>query len=91
MTASVSHDCSVGSSACCATCRARPPVLLTLEDVHLADTSSRDFVRFLAQSLRSERLLTVATVRSDELHREHPVRTLMAELQRYDRVTRNRA
>lgn len=64
------------------------PVLLTLEDVHLADTSSRDFLRFLAQSLRSERLLTVATVRSDELHREHPVRILMAELQRYDRVTR---
>jgi DNA-binding CsgD family transcriptional regulator/tetratricopeptide (TPR) repeat protein len=64
------------------------PVLLTIEDVHLADTSSRDFLRFLAQSLRSERLLTVATIRSDELHREHPVRALIAELQRYDRVTR---
>lgn len=64
------------------------PVLLTIEDVHLADTSSRDFLRFLAQSLRSERLLTVVTVRSDELHREHPVRTLVAELQRSDRVAR---
>ena len=64
------------------------PVLLTIEDVHLADTSSRDFLRFLAQSLRSERLLTVATIRSDELHREHPVRALVTELQRYDRVRR---
>jgi DNA-binding CsgD family transcriptional regulator/tetratricopeptide (TPR) repeat protein len=64
------------------------PVLLTIEDVHLADTSSRDFLRFLAQSRRSERLLTVATIRSDDLHREHPVRALVTELQRYERVTR---
>ncbi len=63
-------------------------VLLTIEDVHLADTSSRDFLRFLAQSLRSEQLVTIATLRSDELHREHPVRALVAELLRYDRVTR---
>jgi predicted ATPase len=63
-------------------------VLLTIEDVHLADTSSRDFLRFLAQSLRSERLLTIATIRSDELHREHPVRALVTELQRHERVTR---
>ncbi len=67
---------------------ARSSVLMTIEDVHLADTSSRDFLRFLAQSLRSERLLTIATIRSDELHREHPVRTLVSELLRHDAVTR---
>ena len=61
---------------------------MTIEDAHLADSSSRDFLRFLAQSLRSERLLVVVTVRSDDLHREHPVRALMAELQRHDRVMR---
>ena len=64
------------------------PLQLTIEDAHLADSSSRDFLRFLAQSLRSERLLAVVTVRSDDLHREHPVRALMAELQRHDRVMR---
>jgi len=63
-------------------------VLLTVEDVHLADTSSRDFLRFLAQSLRTERLLTVATARSEELHREHPTRALVTELLRHDTVTR---
>lgn len=64
------------------------PVLLAVEDVHLADTSSRDFLRFLTQSLRSERLLTIATIRTDELHREHPVRALVTELLRHDRVDR---
>ena len=63
-------------------------VLLSIEDIHLADTSSRDFLRFLAQSLRSERLLVVLTVRSDELHREHPARTLVTELLRWEGVTR---
>jgi DNA-binding CsgD family transcriptional regulator/tetratricopeptide (TPR) repeat protein len=63
-------------------------VLLSIEDIHLADTSSRDFLRFLAQSLRFERLLVVVTVRSDELHREHPARALVTELGRLDGVTR---
>jgi len=67
---------------------ARSAVLLVIEDVHLADTSSRDFLRFLAHSLRSEPLLTVVTARSDELHREHPVRALLNELVRHDGVTR---
>jgi DNA-binding NarL/FixJ family response regulator len=67
---------------------AESAVLLIVEDVHLADISSRDFLRFLAHSLRSERLLTVVTARSDELHREHPVRALVSELLRHDTVTR---
>ena len=67
---------------------ARATVVLTIEDVHRADTSSQDFLRFLAQSLRSERLLVIATVRSDELHREHPVRRLVAELLPHESVDR---
>ncbi len=63
-------------------------VLLSVEDVHLADTSSRDFLRFLAQSLRSERLLVLVTIRSDDLHREHPARTLVSELTRLPAVSR---
>ncbi|MEO6858395.1 MAG: AAA family ATPase [Solirubrobacteraceae bacterium] len=63
-------------------------VLLSVEDVHLADTSSRDFLRFLAQSLRSERLLVIVTIRSDDLHREHPARILVRELTRLEAVTR---
>ncbi|HEX8976873.1 MAG TPA: AAA family ATPase [Solirubrobacteraceae bacterium] len=63
-------------------------VLLSVEDIHQADTSSRDFLRFLAQSLRSERLLVIVSVRSDELHREHPARTLVSELTRLEGVSR---
>ncbi len=58
------------------------PVLLWLEDVHWADRSTRSFLVYLARSLRSERVLTVATYRSDELHRRHPMRPLLAELER---------
>ncbi len=62
------------------------PVVLILEDMHWADRSTRTFVAFLARSLRQERLLILLTYRTDELHRRHPVRPLLAELERLDRV-----
>jgi DNA-binding CsgD family transcriptional regulator/tetratricopeptide (TPR) repeat protein len=64
------------------------PVLLRIEDLQSADPSSRDFLRFLVQSARAERLALVVTVRLDELPREHPVRALLAELGRSPLVTR---
>ncbi len=57
-------------------------MLLWLEDLHWADRSTRAFVVYLARSLRSERVLVVSTYRSDELHRRHPLRPLLAELER---------
>jgi ATP/maltotriose-dependent transcriptional regulator MalT len=56
------------------------PVLLVVEDLHWADSSTRSFIGFLARSACSERLLVVGTYRSDELHRRHPLRPLVAEL-----------
>jgi predicted ATPase/DNA-binding CsgD family transcriptional regulator len=64
------------------------PVLLWIEDIHWADSSTRSFLRFLAASLRDERLLAVLTYRSDELHRRHPLRPLLAELERAPRSLR---
>ena len=64
------------------------PTLLVLEDLHWADRSSRDFLGFLLRNVRSERLLVLATYRSDELHRRHPLRPLLAELERSDRAER---
>jgi ATP/maltotriose-dependent transcriptional regulator MalT len=64
------------------------PVLLVIEDLHWADRSTRSFVSFLARSLSNERLLVVATYRSDELHRRHPLRPLLAEIDRQPRVHR---
>jgi ATP/maltotriose-dependent transcriptional regulator MalT len=61
---------------------AEAPVVLVLEDLHWADPSTRAFVAFLAHSLGSERVLVVATYRLDELHRRHPLRPLLAEIER---------
>ena len=64
------------------------PVLLVLEDIHWADGSTRDLLRFLLRNVRDERLLIVATIRSDELHRRHPLMRLLSELERLPRVER---
>ena len=56
--------------------------MLWLEDIHWADRSTRSFLAFLSASLREERLLIVSTYRSDELHRRHPLRPLLNELER---------
>jgi ATP/maltotriose-dependent transcriptional regulator MalT len=64
------------------------PVLLVLEDLHWADRSTRAFLAFLTRSLCDERVLAVGTVRPDELHRRHPLRPLLAELERDPRVRR---
>jgi len=64
------------------------PLVLVLEDLHWADGSTRDLIRFLARNIRDERLLLVATYRSDDMHRRHPVMPLLAELARSPRVER---
>ena len=64
------------------------PFALVLEDIHWADRSTRAFLVFLARSLWTERVLVVATYRSDELHRRHPLRPLLAELERDTRSRR---
>jgi DNA-binding NarL/FixJ family response regulator len=58
------------------------PVLLIVEDLHWADRSTRDLLAFLVRTLRSGRIALVASYRSDELHRRHPLRPLLAELVR---------
>jgi DNA-binding CsgD family transcriptional regulator/tetratricopeptide (TPR) repeat protein len=64
------------------------PVVFSLEDIHWADRSTRAFIAFLAGSLCDERVLAVATYRSDELNRRHPLRPLLAELERDGRTRR---
>jgi DNA-binding CsgD family transcriptional regulator len=64
------------------------PVLLLIEDLHWADASTRDLVRFLLARLGTDRLLVVGTYRGDDLHRRHPLRPLLAELLRLPHVER---
>ncbi|MFF3332530.1 AAA family ATPase [Streptomyces sp. NPDC002888] len=73
------------------------PLLLVLEDLHWADQSSRDLLRFLlsrgilqrpAGSAPGHRLAVLASYRADDLHRRHPLRPLLAELVRLPSVER---
>ncbi|MGA8722341.1 MAG: AAA family ATPase, partial [Solirubrobacteraceae bacterium] len=64
------------------------PVVLVLEDLHWGDRSTRTFVDFLARSLRGERVVLLLSYRTDELHRRHPFRTLLSELDRLERARR---
>ena len=66
---------------------AAAPVLLVLEDLHWADASTRDLLTFLSRVLRTERVAIVGTYRTDDLHRRHPLRPVLAELQRLPTVT----
>ncbi|WP_433250629.1 AAA family ATPase [Streptosporangium sp. CA-135522] len=66
----------------------RRPVILVIEDIHWADRSSRDLIAFLSRNLRSAPVLMILTYRSDDLHRQHPLRPVLAELNRVDGVLR---
>ncbi|MCO7221649.1 AAA family ATPase, partial [Klenkia sp. PcliD-1-E] len=66
----------------------RQPLLVVLEDLHWADRSSRDLLRYLLTRLVAEPVLVVASYRSDDLHRRHPLRPLLAELVRLPGVER---
>ena len=66
---------------------ARGPLLLVVEDLHWADRSTRDLLGFLVRNLRAGVAL-VLTYRSDELHRRHPLRPFLAELDRSGRAER---
>ena len=67
----------------------RGPVVLVIEDLHWADASTRDLLSFLVSNQRAlPGVLIIGTFRSDELHRTHPLRPLLAELARLAWVQR---
>ncbi|WP_328814338.1 ATP-binding protein [Nonomuraea cypriaca] len=64
------------------------PTILLIEDIHWADRSSRDLIAFLSRNLHAPQVLIVMTYRSDDLHRQHPLRPVLAELGRVNGVHR---
>ena len=65
------------------------PVILLVEDAHWSDRSTRDLLAFLIGNQQAlDGVLILVTFRSDELHRGHPLRPMLAELERLRWVTR---
>ncbi|MFI5805346.1 helix-turn-helix transcriptional regulator [Streptomyces sp. NPDC051561] len=63
-------------------------VVLVLEDLHWADASTRNLLSYLFRTLRTGRLIVLGTYRADDIHRRHPLRPLLAELDRLRTVQR---
>ncbi|WUW16261.1 AAA family ATPase [Streptomyces sp. NBC_01465] len=63
-------------------------VVLVLEDMHWADASTRHLLSYIFRTLRRGRIVVLATYRADDIHRRHPLRPLLAELDRLRTVRR---
>nr|WP_280701871.1 helix-turn-helix transcriptional regulator [Kitasatospora sp. GP82] len=63
-------------------------LVLAVEDLHWSDRSTRELLAYLIRTLHRSRVLIVATYRSDDLHRRHPLRPFLAELDRLRTVQR---
>ncbi len=64
------------------------PLLLVVEDVHWADRSTRDLLSFLFTRGFRGPVRVVASYRSDDLHRRHPLRATAAQWTRVPGVHR---
>ena len=64
------------------------PLLVVVEDVHWADQSTRDLLSFLFARQFSHPVSIVASYRSDDLHRKHPLRATVAQWARTPGVHR---
>ncbi len=65
------------------------PVVLVIEDAHWADRSSRELMSFLARNLQpATALLILVSYRTDDVDRAHPLRPMLAELERLPSVRR---
>ncbi len=67
---------------------AKAPLLLVIEDAHWADQSTRDMLSFLFSRSFVGPVAVVASYRSDDLHRRHPLRRQVAEWSRIRGVER---
>ena len=64
------------------------PLLVVVEDVHWADRSTRDLLTFLFTRPFRSAVTVVASYRTDDLHRRHPLRATVAEWARLPGVHR---
>lgn len=62
------------------------PLVLLLDDLHWADPDSLDLLEFATRRLEQIPLLLIATYRSEEVTRNHPLYDLLPGLQRHSSV-----
>lgn len=63
-------------------------LVIAIEDLHWADSSTRELLGFLFRLLRTGRILIIGTYRADAVGRRHPLRSFLAELDRVHNVAR---
>ncbi|MGP4112082.1 helix-turn-helix transcriptional regulator [Streptomyces sp. 4N509B] len=63
-------------------------LVVAVEDLHWSDRSTRELLGYLFRSFQPSRLLVLVTYRSDDIHRRHPLRPFLAELDRVRTVRR---
>ena len=70
------------------TLSAERPLLVLVEDLHWADAATLDVLRFATRVQRTGHLLLVLSYRTDDVERTHPLRQLLADLDRNPRSQR---
>ncbi len=70
------------------TAASETPLVLVIEDFHWADRSTRDFLAYLARATRREPIALIVSYRADELHRRHPARPFVHDLERVGAATK---
>jgi len=58
------------------------PVVLLLDDLHWGDAATLELLRYLARSLRGDRVFILGTYRDVEVDRAHPLSAALAEMNR---------
>ncbi len=64
------------------------PVILVIEDLHWADEATLTVLRFLLRAVASGPIMIVLSYRSDDVHRGHPLRVFLTEVERGRRAKR---
>ncbi|MDT0269417.1 AAA family ATPase [Streptomyces sp. DSM 44915] len=63
-------------------------LVLVFEDLHWADRSTRELLAYYLRSVHAARVVVLASYRTDDIHRRHPLRPFLAELDRLRTVVR---
>jgi predicted ATPase/DNA-binding CsgD family transcriptional regulator len=57
------------------------PNIIVIEDVHWADESTLDFIKFLGRRINKCKSLLIITYRDDEIKSDHPLKLVLSSLQ----------